>query len=207
MRSSATSGRSSQARSRRLPIDVMRPIELVSSEPSRPPSEPSRISRCFSVVGSMSSPSARCAVGDGADVGEVGLLRVAQVLDQRAGGRDGGGMAVEAEAFEAAGAQLIEQRRGAPIELERPVVERRDGETAARDRRQQRRGAGVDAPRGTMTSRGEHADFLGQRLRARLAGVLGGHELAGREVEEGHAEAIAGPGASASRNAGSRASR
>ena len=50
------------------------------------------------------------AVGDRAHVREIDLLRLAQVVDERAGGGDGGRMAVEAEALEAAGAQLIEQR-------------------------------------------------------------------------------------------------
>ena len=53
------SGRSSHARSSRLPIDVTVRSSSSSSDPSRPPSEPSTISRCFSVVGSMSSASAR----------------------------------------------------------------------------------------------------------------------------------------------------
>ena len=57
MASSATSGRTSHERRRRPPIGVIVWSISSSSEPRRPPSLPSRISRCFSVTGSMS----RCA--------------------------------------------------------------------------------------------------------------------------------------------------
>ena len=59
MRSSAVSGRISQARSRRAPITVCVRSSTDSSEPSRPPSAPSRISRWRNVIGSISRPSCR----------------------------------------------------------------------------------------------------------------------------------------------------
>ena len=60
MRSSTTSGRSSQARSSRPPIAVTVRSISWSSEPWRPPSIASTTSRCFSVVGSISSVSPTC---------------------------------------------------------------------------------------------------------------------------------------------------
>ncbi len=52
--SSATSGRTSHERRRRPPIGVIVWSISSSSDPMRPPSLPSRISRCFSVTGSIS---------------------------------------------------------------------------------------------------------------------------------------------------------
>ena len=184
-------------RSSRLPIDVTVRSSSSSSDPSRPPSEPSTTSRCLSVVGSMSSASARCAVRDGAHVREVDLLRVAQVVDERAGGRDGGGLSVEAEAFEAAGAQLIEQRAARRLRrrtssastgvIGQPARERSVGELA---RPRRRRPAGHDD-----LARLEDGELVGQRLQAVGAGVLGRRELAGREVEQRHADRRRSPSA------------
>ena len=58
--SRAVRGRSSQARSNRPPIGVM--VRSISSRsvPARPPAIDSTISRCLSVVGSISRPSATC---------------------------------------------------------------------------------------------------------------------------------------------------
>ena len=67
-------------------------------------------------------------IGDGPDVREVDLLRAAQVVHERAGGRHGGGASVETEAFEAADPQLVEQRAPRRLELERPGVDGRDGQ-------------------------------------------------------------------------------
>ena len=85
MRSSAHSGRSSQARSSRPPIDVIVRSISWSRDPCGPPSLPVTTSRCFSVIGSMMRLVAARPVTDRADVREVSLLRVAQIGDQRAG--------------------------------------------------------------------------------------------------------------------------
>ena len=81
-----TSGRSSHARSSRPPIGGDGPIDLVQERAlaGRRPSD-STTSRCSSVVGSISRLSGALLEPDGADVGELGLLRVAQVAHQRAG--------------------------------------------------------------------------------------------------------------------------
>ena len=51
----------------------------------RPPSLPVTTSRCFSVIGIDDEAVAARPVADRADMGEVGLLRVAQIGDQCAG--------------------------------------------------------------------------------------------------------------------------
>ena len=58
-------------------------------------------------------------------------------------------------------------------------------------------------------ARPEHRELVGERLHAVRAGVLGGRELAGGEIEQRDAERSpsGAPGATAIRNAGSRASR
>ena len=53
------------------------------------------------MIGSMMRQSAAVLIADGAHVGEVGLLRVAQVATSAAGGLDRGRPAFETEAFEA----------------------------------------------------------------------------------------------------------
>ena len=64
-------------------------------------------------------------VGDRPHVGEIDLLRAAEVLDQRPGGGDGDRMAVETETFESPGPQLIEQRPAGRLDVERPRIDRR----------------------------------------------------------------------------------
>ncbi len=49
------------------------------------------------------------AVGEGAHVREVDLLRAPQMVDERAGRRDRGQVPIEAEPFQAAGPQLRQQ--------------------------------------------------------------------------------------------------
>ena len=81
-----SSGRSSQARSSRPPIEVTVRSISCSSDPCAPPSLPVTTSRCFSVIGSMIEALGRGAIHDGAHVREVRLLRVAQVVRQAARG-------------------------------------------------------------------------------------------------------------------------
>ena len=66
------------------------------------------------------------AVRNLADVREIGLLRVAQVLDQRACGADRGVVALETEAGQALRLQLGEQRTACRFAVERPRLDRRD---------------------------------------------------------------------------------
>ena len=65
----------------------------------------------------------RCLVGDAADVREVGFLRVAQIVEQGAGGRHRGRVSVEPEAFEPVRAELVEQRAPRRFVLERPRLD------------------------------------------------------------------------------------
>ena len=97
----APAGAAATPRSIRPPIDVtVRSISL-SSEPCGPPSLPATTSRCLSVIGSMSRQSADGPVGDRAHMGEVGLLRVAQVAIRPPAAWMAAGAAIEAEAVEA----------------------------------------------------------------------------------------------------------
>src|SRR5690606_3594189 len=57
---------------------------------------------------------------DRTDVGEVDLLRVAQMRDERTGGGDRGRTAVEAEALQALRPQLIRQRAPRRLDVEEP---------------------------------------------------------------------------------------
>ena len=73
----------------------------------------------------------RRLVGDAPDVREIGFLRVAQVVEQGAGGGHGGRVAVEAESFETAGPELIEQRASCGFVLERPRLDAGDWQPIA----------------------------------------------------------------------------
>ena len=211
MRSSATSGRSSQraqqARAhRRSASDRARD----SSDPSRPPSAPSSDLEVAERHRIDEQAVAALAPADGADVREIDLLRVAQVLDQRAGGaRPPRRWPSSPKRVQAARCCSCSQSvRCGAVDAERSMSS--SGVTAMREARRSRAAAPpASTPCGTMISRGRSTpELLVERLAPVVAGVLGGEELAGRDVEQRHAEAIAGsPGASASRNAGSRASR
>ncbi len=157
------------------------------------------------------------AVRDGADVREVGLLRLAQVVDERAGRGDGRRPALEAEALQAAGAQLIEQRAARRFVVERPAVDRRDRQAGVDERRArlEHRGAGSRA-----VVSGRHDDLARLAARRSRRPAPAGRRRPGtrRRVNSpvdrsssatptrgGAARATAG--AIAIRNAGSRASR
>ena len=105
-----SSGRSSQVRSSRPPIGVTVRSISSSSDPSRPPSVASTISRCFERGRIDEQAVGGLAQADAADVGEVGLLRVAQVPDQRAARRTPPPGGVRGRSLRGADAQLIEQR-------------------------------------------------------------------------------------------------
>ena len=130
-------------------------------------------------------------IGAGAErdvphVREVRLLRVAQVLHQRAGGGDGGRPVVEAEPLERLRLQLAEQGAPRRLVLERPRLGPR--QAGLETRRGQERGRILESFRSEHLARPQHAELVAQRRPAVRSEVLGGRELAGREIEEGHAE-------------------
>jgi hypothetical protein len=147
-----------------------------------------------SVVGSTTMQSAPDAEGDLAHVREIGLLRIAQVLHERAGRRDGGGTVLEPEALKAVGLQLRKERRGARFELERPGVDRRDAD--GQPQLLDETGNIVKTLGGDDLAGPQHGQLVGQRLTRGGAGVFRRRELAGGEIEE--RDAVARPGLGAS---------
>ena len=160
------------------------------------------------------------AVDHGANVREIDLLGRPQIVDERARGRDSEGMPIEPESLQPAGAQLIEERAARRLVLERPGVDRRHRQTRRRDAapavgRVQRHGSvGAAGSRHDNLPRLQHGELVGQSLHAVGPGIFRGREFAGREVEQRHAHGaaraasrVSAAGASATRNAGSRASR
>ena len=113
------------------------------------------------MVGSISRPSASWRSRTRAHVRELGLLRVAQVPHQRAAGADRGLAPFEPEAFEAADAQLIEQRLARRLELEVPAVDLGDRRANLRDLGNRRRD--VVAGRHDDLARPQHGDLGAQR--------------------------------------------
>ena len=100
-------------------------------------------------------------------------------------------MAVEAEAFEAAGAQLIEQRRGAPTRARTTsasigVIGRPEATTGGESPAPARRSSPA---RHDDLARAQHGELVGERLHAVGAGVFRGAELAGRQIEQRDADA------------------
>ena len=182
MRSRTTSGRSSQARNSRPPIGVMVRSISCRSDPWRPPSVDSTTSRCFSVVGSISSVSDACLTRMRADVRQLRLLRVAQVAHQRAGRGDRRLAALEPEAVETAHAQLVEQRLPRALQVEVPAVHLGDRQLQARDLGNG--GSHVVPARHHDLARTEHRNLVAERLQAFGATVLGDVEFAGREIEQ-----------------------
>ena len=117
IRSSASSGRSSQVRSSRPPIGRERAIDFVEQRSVRGRHRPLRsTSRLLSVIGSMTIASAPVRNVIVADVRQIGLLRLAQVLHERAGGARRRAMIFEPEALRAtARSHLSEQRARARL--------------------------------------------------------------------------------------------
>ena len=117
MRSSATSGRSSQARSRRPPIGVT--VRSISCEQRSLAAALHRLDDLEVLQRDRIDQQASAdvlAAAIAADVREVGLLGVAQVArPARRRRRPRPGAAFEAEPVEAADAQLVEQRAAAPL--------------------------------------------------------------------------------------------
>ncbi len=122
------------------------------------------------------------AVGNLADVREIDLLGVAQVLDQRAGGADRGVVAFEPEAEQALRLQLGEQRTPCGLAVERPRLDRGD-----RCRKPQgldhRRRVGEIRRRDDF-ARPQHRQLVEERLPRIGSRVFGGRELAGRQIQQ-----------------------
>ena len=110
------------------------------------------------------------AVGAGAErdvahVREIGLLRVAQVLHERAGGGHGGRTIVEAEPLQRLRLELAEQRAPRRLVLERPRLGR--GQARLDARRRQQRGRRVEPGRRQDLARPEHGELVAERRRGR----------------------------------------
>ena len=152
--SSATSGRSSHDRSRRLPIDV---IVRSSSSSSDPVAPALRALEDLQVLQRRRIDQERVgalAVRDRAHVREVDLLRLAQVVDERARGGDGGRVAVEAEILR--GRRRAVDRAASAARRRARTTSRRSASSADPRRRpaeSRRRGAPL-SPDGTTISRG-----------------------------------------------------
>ncbi len=139
------------------------------------------------------------AVRDGPDVGDVGFLRRAEIVDERARGRDRRGMSVEAEAAESGRAHLVQQRAPGRFAVERPGVDRRNRQPGGRehgpalgDFARVRRDAVGDAVSGDDDFAGtEDGELVRQRLPPVGARVLGRRELPGRDVEQRDADRLA----------------
>ena len=152
MRSSASSGRSSQARISRPPIGVTVRSISCSSDP---------VASAVGGLDHLEVPQRGRiddhAVGAGAerdlaDVGEIRLLRVAQVLDQRAGRAGGGRAIVQPEAVEGVRLQLRRAACGAPTRTR--TSSRRPSSRAPSSRSSSTSAANVVEPAGATISRG-----------------------------------------------------
>ena len=125
------------------------------------------------------------AIGNRANVGQIGFLRAPQVVHQSAGRSYSTRMTFEPEPFESPRLKLIEQRAARAFGVEGPAVKRRD--SRSRGSRQlpapgQLRGIGIvgdDELAGL-----EDGDLVEQRLQAFVTAVFGRTEFAGRDVEE-----------------------
>ena len=137
------------------------------------------------------------AIGTGAkrdlaDVREIGLLRVAQVVDERAGRPNRGGPILETKPEQALRPQLVEERSPRRLLIEGPSggVRHAGGDP---DLGHERRGVVESLGRDDLAGL-EDGELVGERLPAIGAVVLRGRELAGREIEQGHAEPRRGHG-------------
>jgi len=146
----------------------------------------STTSRCFSVVGSIRSVSAVCVLhAHAAHVRELGLLRVAEVPHQGAGGRHRSLPALEAEAVEAGHAQLVHQRLPRGLQIEVPAVHLGDGNLEAGDL--------GNGPPGVVSARDDDlawakdGNLVLEGLQALGSRVLGDVEFARGEVQQRHA--------------------
>ncbi len=110
-------------------------------------------------------------IGDGADVRQVGFLRIAQVCDETAGSLNRGGPALEPKTLEAVRLQLIEQRAACGFGVEGPTV-------GVGHRQLQARQRGESLTRIFLAghhdfARPEDGDFVHQCLKPFTAPILG----------------------------------
>ena len=110
MGSSSSSGRRSHDRRSRPPIDVTVASSSSSSDPARPPSRAFDDPEVLDRGGIDEQVVGLLAQTDGADVREVGFLRVAQMRDQPARRLNRRGPLRQPEAIEAGRAQLVGKR-------------------------------------------------------------------------------------------------
>ena len=186
-RSGAVSGEVSQSASSRAPIGVTVRSMTLRSEPSRLPSRSVRTSsRLRRVISSRASVSAATVRGQPGDVGQRGLLGLAEVGHQGAGGLDLGGPVVDAEAGQGRGAELVEERLAGLLGLEVPRGPDRD--RADRLAAEQPDPGGVEAQLGDQdlgrVEPGDLVDQLGPQQ-------PGQREPAGGELDPGQAELAA----------------
>ena len=124
----------------------------------------------------------RCLVGDAADVREIGFLRVAQIVEQRAGRRHGRRVSIEPEPFEPVRAELIDQRPARGFVLERPRLDARHGKPITGAVEQHAAQIEIDCR--DNLARPQHHHLVGQRLQPGRAGVFGAGKLARRQVQK-----------------------
>ena len=114
------------------------------------------------MVGSIDQAVGAAAERDLADVSEIRLLRVAQVLHERAGGADGGRAIAQPEPVQRLGPHLRQQRASRGLELERPSIGR--GHPRLEPQLFDQRGDVVE-PRGDQDfARPEDRELVGERL-------------------------------------------
>ena len=127
------------------------------------------------------------AKGDLADVGEIGLLRVAQVVDEGARGANRSWPILEAKPEQALRAQLLEQGPARRFLVERPSGG--VGHASVHADLSHERCRVVETLGRNDLARLEDGELVGERLPSVRAVILGGRELSGREIEQCHAEA------------------
>jgi hypothetical protein len=125
------------------------------------------------------------AEADGADVGQIRFLRVAEVLHQRPRGADSGTAVLEAESLQRLGAKLRQQRAARRLEVERPAV----GAGQARRQTQlvDQGGRLVESLGREDLARAENQQLVGQRRASRLSRILRRRELTRGEIQQGGA--------------------
>ena len=119
---------------------------------------------------------------DGGDVGGAGVLCLVEVVHDGTGGDDGVVHAVESESFERQGVKLPQQALAGGVEGVEPLVELK-GEVAVGELG----GHAVFEPAHHQQLLGGHA---GHELVDVAGRALGGHELAGADVEKCHSRGV-----------------
>ena len=100
-------------------------------------------------------------------------------MHERARRRDRGGTPIEPESFEAAGAELIEERPPRRLVIECPAFDRRDPDARGRPERQRLGVRGDDDLAGL-----QDGDFVSQRLQSIGPSIFGRGEFTGGQIEQ-----------------------